>query len=222
MDQIANDLVLLSQGIPFFQVGQDMLRSKSFDENSYNSGDWWNRLDWSYQANNFGVGLPPTGDSNWPIYKPLLANPALKPSAAQIQAAVVRFQEMLRIRKSSPLFRLRTAADVQERLSFLNTGADQTPGLIVMRLSDPRAIRLDNPYAQIVVVFNATGEAKQVSADALKNANLQLHPIQAASADPLVRTASFASASGTLSVPARTTAVFVQASYQLALPVVGR
>jgi pullulanase/glycogen debranching enzyme len=27
----------------------DTLRSKSFDRNSYDSGDWFNRLDWSCQ-----------------------------------------------------------------------------------------------------------------------------------------------------------------------------
>ncbi len=52
-------LVGLAQGIPFFHAGDDLLRSKSFDRNSYNSGDWFNRLDWTYQTNNFAVGLPP-------------------------------------------------------------------------------------------------------------------------------------------------------------------
>src|SRR4029077_20529142 len=51
------DLVLLAQGVPFVQAGQDLLRSKSLDGNSYNSGDWFNRIDWSMQSNNWGVGL---------------------------------------------------------------------------------------------------------------------------------------------------------------------
>lgn len=33
----------LSQGIPFFHAGDEMLRSKSIDRDSYNSGDWFNR-----------------------------------------------------------------------------------------------------------------------------------------------------------------------------------
>ena len=49
------------QGVPFFQAGQEILRSKSFDGNSFNSGDWFNRLDWSYTTNNFGEFLTPTG-----------------------------------------------------------------------------------------------------------------------------------------------------------------
>lgn len=31
---------------------------QSLDRDSYNSGDWFNRLDFSYKNNNFGVGLP--------------------------------------------------------------------------------------------------------------------------------------------------------------------
>ena len=43
-----------SQGIAYYHAGIDTLRSKSMDRNSYNSGDWFNRLDWSYADNNFG------------------------------------------------------------------------------------------------------------------------------------------------------------------------
>jgi pullulanase len=56
-----------SQGVAYFHAGIDTLRSKSMDRNSYNSGDWFNRLDWTYADNYFGVGLPPQGDNgdNW-------------------------------------------------------------------------------------------------------------------------------------------------------------
>ena len=43
----------------------------------------------------------------------LLSNPALKPSKEHILAAVENFQELLRIRFSSPLFRLKTANAIQ-------------------------------------------------------------------------------------------------------------
>jgi pullulanase-type alpha-1,6-glucosidase len=33
-------LVMFSQGVPFFHAGSDLLRSKSFERDSYNSGDW--------------------------------------------------------------------------------------------------------------------------------------------------------------------------------------
>ena len=39
-------IAAFSQGIAYFHAGQDILRSKSMDRNSYDSGDWFNRLDW--------------------------------------------------------------------------------------------------------------------------------------------------------------------------------
>jgi len=67
----------------------------------------------------------------------LLANPALKPGSTEIQWMAEYFRELLRIRKSSLLFRLRTEEQVKECLSFLNTGPEQIPGLIVMCLKSP-------------------------------------------------------------------------------------
>lgn len=57
------------KGIPFFHAGDEILRSKSLDRDSYNSGDWFNRLDFSYKSNNWGVGLPPKGknEHSWPL-----------------------------------------------------------------------------------------------------------------------------------------------------------
>src|SRR6185295_5052879 len=51
-------LIGLGQGIPFFHAGADLLRSKSLDRDSFNSGDWFNKIDWTYASNNWGVGLP--------------------------------------------------------------------------------------------------------------------------------------------------------------------
>jgi hypothetical protein len=66
-----NAIVALAQGVPFFHAGQDMLRSKSLDRDSYNSGDWFNRLDFTYQTNNWGVGLPVAekNEANWPLIR---------------------------------------------------------------------------------------------------------------------------------------------------------
>src|SRR5205085_6753214 len=124
MQNLALDVVALAQGVPFFHAGEDMLRSKSLDHNSYNSGDWFNRLDFTYNTNNFGVGLPQRADNGdrWPVVRPLLADPKLKPTRASILQTVTHLRELLRIRRSSPLFRLRTAADINARVRFYNTG----------------------------------------------------------------------------------------------------
>ena len=48
MQWLGIDLVALSQGVPFFHAGDELLRSKSLDRDSYDSGDWFNKIDWSY------------------------------------------------------------------------------------------------------------------------------------------------------------------------------
>src|SRR4029077_18031157 len=60
-----------------------------FDKNSFNSGDWFNKLDWTYQTNNFAVGLPQEEDNknDWPTMDPFLINPAIKPGVDAIKSA---------------------------------------------------------------------------------------------------------------------------------------
>ena len=130
MQNLGISLLGFGQGIPFYHAGVELLRSKSMDRNSYNSGDWFNKLDFTYNSNNWGVGLPPAPDNqtNWPIQGPLLANPALKAGRPQILAAYTHFLETVAIRKSTGLFRLRTAADVENRLHYLQHRPEPDPG----------------------------------------------------------------------------------------------
>lgn len=171
------------------------------------SGDWFNKIDWTYQTNNWGVGLPVEGRDKWPSMSPLLSDPALKPSPADIQFAAAHFREMLQIRKSSPLFRLQTAEQVQRALTFFNTGPDQTPGLIVMRLSDVDG--LGENYEDIVVLFNARPDAVSFADESFKGVAFELHSVQQNSVDAVLKTAAFDAANGAFKVPARTAAVFV-------------
>ena len=204
MNNLALSLVMFSQGVPFFHAGDDLLRSKSFNPNSYNSGDWFNKLDWTYESNNFGAGLPIEGTGQWEIYKPLLAEPALVPSQADITSASSVFREFLGIRKSSRLFRLETSDQVKRSVSFLNSGPEATPGLIVMRLND--VDDLDPSYREILVLINARPDAVTFNDGALSG-NYSLHSIQQSSADELARNATFTNSA--FNVPPRTTAVFV-------------
>ncbi len=208
---VGMSIVLLSQGVPFFQAGDDMLRSKSLDRNSYNSSDWFNRLDFSYRTNNFGVGLPLASDNqeNWQFMRPLLADEELQPRQGEILRAVDYFQTFLQIRGSSELFRLETFDDIQSRLTFYNTGAEQTPGVIVMRLSDAVEPDLDENYEEIIVVFNASNKYQTLQVPELEGMQLQLHPMLQGSRDSVVKTSAFYESSSQLSVPAFTTAVFV-------------
>ena len=207
MNNLALSLVAFSQGVPFFHAGDDLLRSKSLDRNSYNSGDWFNKLDWTYKDNNWGVGLPGEGYDKWDIFRPLLSNPALKPGKAEITFAAAAFCEYLRIRKSSPLFRLRSAEDVRRSVSFLNTGPWQMPGLIVMQLTN--FDQLDPLYDSIVVIFNPSPAPVTFGDSAFLERKYRLHPVQAVSPDKILRQAKFDISSGSFTIPGRTTAVFV-------------
>lgn len=50
--RFASSIALLAQGLPFIQAGQEFLRSKNGDENSYKSSDAVNSIKWSTKASN--------------------------------------------------------------------------------------------------------------------------------------------------------------------------
>ena len=212
MQTLALSTTAFSQGVSFWHAGGEMLRSKSLDRNSYDSGDWFNVLDYSYRTNGFGRGLPPRPDNEakWPFMRPLLADPALQPTRAQIRTAKRQSRDLLEIRQSTPLFHLETEQLVQQKVSFPTGGPDQTPGVIVMRIDDTVGPDIDPALEGLVVVFNASDEATTQTLAATAGQRFGLHPVQAAGRDPVVRTASHDASTGQFTVPARTVAVFVQ------------
>jgi hypothetical protein len=113
---------------------------------------------------------------------------------------------MLRVRKSSVLFRLRTKADVMKRVDFLNAGSQQVPGLIVMTIADGACAGedLDPVRDGVVVIVNADDQEHAFTVPGAAGA--VLHPVLAASVDPRVTESSVAGEQ--LTVPARTSAVF--------------
>ncbi len=210
VQNLGNSIVALGQGIPFFHAGQGILRSKSMDRDSFNSGDWFNQLDFSLRTSNWGHGLPVAekNQSVWPIMQPLLADPALAPERHDRQATLGHLREVLRIRKSSKLFRLRTGDEVKERVRFHNTGPSQIPGLIVASVSNLDG-GIDDEFAMAVTLFNAGLDEIEISIAETAGLDLELHEVFRHSSDPVVRGSSFDEATGTFTVPARTAAVFV-------------
>ncbi|GGQ09444.1 pullulanase-type alpha-1,6-glucosidase [Streptosporangium pseudovulgare] len=210
MQSLSLATTVLGQGTSFVHAGTERLRSKSLDRNSFDSGDWFNQLLWDCSAGNgFGAGLPPRADNEdkWSYARPLLADPALKPDCAAITSARNLYGELLRIRSSSPAFTLGSAAEVQKRLTFPLSGAAETPGVVTMHLD---ASGIDPRWDSLTVVFNATPEKRSQTVAALKGTAVTLHPVQADGTDAVVKTSAFDSATGTLTVPARTVAVFVR------------
>ena len=76
-----------------------------------------------------------------------------------------------------------------------------------MRLMDQDGVY--GPYENILVVFNATPQPVIFADDSLKGVRLRLHPVQRYSSDPVSRQSAFDSTTGSATVGALTTAVFV-------------
>jgi pullulanase/glycogen debranching enzyme len=163
MQVIALSIPLLSQGIPFLHMGSELLRSKSMERDSYDSGDWYNEVDFSYAGAAWNRGLPrqDKDGANWPLNESVIlsAGANAEPDQARIEYTMAQVSELLSVRRNSPLLRLQTAADVQERLRFLNTGPDQIPGVIAFRLEDgdgTTVADLDGARDELVVVINGS------------------------------------------------------------------
>ncbi|WP_309316014.1 pullulanase-type alpha-1,6-glucosidase [Actinomyces oris] len=213
MNTVCLATVALAQSPAFWSAGTELLRSKSLDRDSYNSGDWFNAIDFTGQSNGFGRGLPPASrnEGSWAIQGPLLQDDWLRPSPEEIAAARSQALDLLRLRASTPLFSLGSARLIQDKLSFPGAGFGAPAGVIVMLIDDTRGgSDVDPELNAVLVVFNASGQTLTQPLPELAGRDFRLCPIQAEGADEVVRRTGFDRASGTVSVPARTVAVLVE------------
>lgn len=212
IQNMSHAIVLLSQGIPFMQLGSDFLRSKSLDGNTYDAGDWYNFVDFSMDSNNYNVGLPleKRGRDDETL-QGFAANFLSTVDMSQMMFASNVFNEYLSIRHASPLFKLTTADDIIDRVGFHNIGKNQTQNLIVMSIDDGTELDdLDANVDALVVVVN--GSDSEQSHTVNTAVGFELHNTLANSVDSTVTGASFSDdgTDGTFTVPARTVAVFVK------------
>ncbi len=211
---VALGINALSQGVAYFHAGGELLRSKSMDRNSYDSGDRFNRLDWGGRDNGFGPELPPTPESSAPhvdpyaVLREFIALPA-RPGPGTVDWTKRVFLDQLRVRASTPLLRLEDPAEIQRRLVFHNTGPSQHPGVIVGRL-DGRG-RADAVFERLLYVVNATADPVTLALPEEAGFAWRLHPVQraAGAADQRIRREATADGRGGFRVPARAVAVFV-------------
>lgn len=202
---------IFAQGIPFLHMGSEFLRSKSFLRDSYDYGDWFNKVDFTKQSNNYNVGLPPADkdQANWPLIKKVLAKnegrDIVSPSDIEFSAEV--FKEFISLRMSTPLFRLTSSEQIINRVKFHNTGKEQQRGLIVMSIDDAeKNQQVDADISALVVIFNTSTTAKTIPfKDA---AQYQLHPIQQQGVDSVVKEST--NNKNSFFVPALSTSIFIK------------
>lgn len=213
MNTLCLATITLGQSPAFWSAGCELLRSKSLDADSHNSGDHFNAIDWTGQDNGWGRGLPPADRNfeSWIIQADLLARDELRPTAHDIAAAQAQALDLLRLRRSTPLFSLGSAELIRERVSFPVCGPQAQPGVIVMVIDDGAGeADVDPALDGVVVVLNATPHEIGQRVDALVGRFLVLSDIQARGSDPVVRETRFDAATGTVTVPGRTVAVLIE------------
>jgi pullulanase len=183
------DFILFAQGVPFLDSGVEMLRSKSGDANSYDSGDWFNRLDYTYASNGWGIGLPikaiapndadqkPGDDKTAPVEwgKDFLINTELSPSSDDIKNTLNRTERNLRTRKAIRLLRLQTKREIDCMLTFEsdggNNGFPKDGSVIAMKVHDKSNNQdkcagisdLDPQHEEVLVIFNTTAQEVSIN-----------------------------------------------------------
>ena len=88
MQQLSLTIVLTSQGIPFLHAGTEFLRNKNGVENSYNSGDSINEIDWSLKSKNIA-----TFNLVQQLIKMRKAHPAFRMTTNELMSKNIRFDE---------------------------------------------------------------------------------------------------------------------------------
>ncbi len=202
-----------SQGVSYYHAGVEILRSKSMDRDSFNSGDWFNRIDWTYNDNYFGTGMPPKwrNAAYYPALPQFLVNPAIKPTQKEILLTRNIFLDLLKIRGSSSLFRMKTTEDIQQRLHFYNTGATQNGAVIVGKL-DGKGYEGAN-YNALLYFINVAKETQTLNIPEEKGRRYALHPVHlnknAGDPRPAAQ-AAYSATNGSFVIPPLTALVFVE------------
>ena len=134
MNKMSAALVLTSQGIPFFQAGEELARTKvnedgSFNHNSYNASDSVNKIDWTRKEKYNDL---------FNYYKGLIS-----------------------LRKSHKAFRMNTTADIQTALNFLEQGESFEENNVIAYTID--GTQVSDSWENIAVIFNSNEEAVEVT-----------------------------------------------------------
>lgn len=208
MQTVSLSTAMLGQGVPFLHMGSELLRSKSMQRDSYDSGDWYNKVDFTLEDNNWNKGLPRADkdSSNYDIITKVIegSGEKAKPTSQDMKDMVSFYQELANLRQSYPLITLGTGKEVNARVDFHNTGAAQEPGLIVMSIDNGKdsGEDLDSTLDAMVIVINATPKVQTFDIKQTGFTVSEKHTTALATGASVTETK--------LTVPAWTPVVFVQ------------
>ncbi len=146
--KLAQSIVFVSQGIPFILSGEEFLRTKYGNENSYNAPDETNKIDWTRKKEFLNI---------FSYYKDLIKlrkeHPAFKMKTKKEIEENIKFYEDLKI----PL-------PDSKSIAFLidgNKAKDQWKKILVLINPNEKELRFNLPKGKWKEVFNSDGFKKQ-------------------------------------------------------------
>ena len=142
MHKLANTIVMTSQGVPFLNAGVDFLRTKKGVENSYNSPDSINQIDWSLKHKNRNV---------FEYYRGLIKLRKEHPA--------FRMASTADIKKNLEFIDTRIPNVVVFQLKH-NTNGDSWKNIIVIYNASKQKQIVDVPFAKWTEVLNGNGFKK--------------------------------------------------------------
>lgn len=165
MQAIGLATALLGQSPAFDQQGTDLLRTKYFQNDSYNTGDFSNKVNYdSSKGNEFipeALVNEEKDSKDWQVIVEVGkynsdVGPELKAKMTDT------YKEMATIRKNNDALHLGDAELIKSNVKFLNTGADQKKGLIVMHAANKPS---GKGAKDVVVMLNAIPGATEFDAN---------------------------------------------------------
>lgn len=125
MNKLAQTMVFTSQGVPFLHAGEEISRPKQLVENSFESPDKINQINWENKAK----------------YLDLFQY----------------YQQLIKLRKEHPAFRLATQEQVQKHLNFIDFGQENVVGFMLSEHAN------SDPWKRILVIYNGNERGKQLA-----------------------------------------------------------
>lgn len=172
MQGIAIATAMLGQSPVFDQQGSDLLRTKYFQNDSFNTGDFSNKVNYAEdKGNEFipGAIVNKSKDAeDWGAIKEVSDyNTDVGP---ELKAKMVdTYKALATIRKDHNLLYLGDADLIKQNVEFLNVGSKQVPGLIVMKVTKPEGYKSSDN--ELYVMINAAPEAREFAAGNVEDAS---------------------------------------------------